>query len=72
MKIELWTLKVAGKHKNTFTYWKTIKSEFIPQIGNTLIYTTKTGNSTSFNIKNIEYEVKHGILRCQLCIEKIR
>ncbi len=70
MIIELWTWKSAGKHKNNFTYWKQIRSDFIPEAGRTFIYKTKTGKTTEFKISHIEYEAKYGSLRVQLCITK--
>lgn len=70
MIIELWTLKSAGKSKGHYTYWKQIRSDFIPDPGKTFIYTTKTGKSTEFKINHIEYEAKYGSLRVQLCIKK--
>ena len=70
MIIELWTWKGAGKHKNNFTYWKQIRSDFMPVAGSTFIYRTKNGKTTEFKINHIEYEAKYGSLRAQLCITK--
>jgi len=70
MIIELWTLKVAGKSKGHYTHWKTIHSDHIPEFGTTFIYTTRTGKSTTFKIKQIDYEWKWNRLRAQLLIEK--
>lgn len=70
MIIELWTWKKTGKNKQSFTYWKQIRSDFIPAAGGTFIYRTKAGKATEFKINHIEYEAKYGSLRAQICITK--
>lgn len=72
MLLDLWVYKTRGEDKGFHTFWKTIRSDFVPDNGRILTFRTKSDNVTHYRISDIQYEYDKRKLRIALFLKKIR
>jgi len=70
MLLELWTLKTRGPNIDQFTFWKKCYGDVVPEPGREFYYETKTGKQKRFKVSHIDYLVKFGKLRIQVCLKR--